>query len=420
MYYAPPCRRKEARANRSVSSGTVGLMLSLFMIALWSACSGNSVPPSTTAPAAAPSAAASFTISASLPSGSVNSTYSGTLTVSGGTAPYIFSLASGQLPAGTLLAENSGTISGTPTASGNFTFSVSVLDAKGASQQKSFQIAVGDPTTSSGGTGSGSGGSSGSSGGSGGGSGSSGGSSPTNGTNGNSGQSSFSSLQQGGGWGQYGQRGPNYVDCSPSPCDGISFWMAQNVSSPSLSGHASEFNVGGSGSFADALFNNHLIGPGSTQGLPDWNQTIVPSLHNFTYDVYFYGDNLGLSQAVEFDINQFFDSKGYIWGHECRIASGNEWDVWDAQNQSWTPTGVPCYPNSNSWNHLTIKVQRNSNDQLVYQSITLNGQTSNLNWTFSPGSTPNWYGLTINYQMDGNKQQQPYNVYLDNLTFSYD
>jgi len=24
---------------------------------------------------------------------------------------------------------------------------------------------------------------------------------------------------------------------------------------------------------------------------------------------------------------------GFIWGHECRIASGNEWDVFDNQSQ---------------------------------------------------------------------------------------
>jgi hypothetical protein len=35
--------------------------------------------------------------------------------------------------------------------------------------------------------------------------------------------------------------------------------------------------------------------PGSSQGMPDGNQTVVPTLHNFTYDVYFYGDNLGLA-----------------------------------------------------------------------------------------------------------------------------
>jgi hypothetical protein len=41
------------------------------------------------------------------------------------------------------------------------------------------------------------------------------------------------------------------------------------------------------------------------------------------------------------------------------------------------------------------------------------------NWTFGHGSTPGWYGLTIDYQMDGDGHQDSYNVYLDNLTFSY-
>jgi hypothetical protein len=74
---------------------------------------------------------------------------------------------------------------------------------------------------------------------------------------------------------------------------------------------------------------------------------------------------------------------------------------------------------SNSWNHVTIKVQRNANNSLQYDSITLNGQTSTLNWTFDPGSAPNWYGVTIHYQMDGDSKQDSYNVYLDNMTVSY-
>jgi hypothetical protein len=399
MLYTLPRRVKQIEVNRSVYQ-YAALSFVLFLIVSFSACSGNSVPPaapSTPPPTTTP--AVDLTISATLPAATVNAAYAGSLTVTGGTAPYSFAVASGELPTGVLLTGSSGAVTGMPTASGNFSFTVSVSDAKGDSQQKSLQITVAAPASSSG---SGSGTSNGS-----------------NAAAGNNGQSSFSSLQRSGGWGQYAQREPTYVDCSPSPCDGISFWMGQNISSPSLSGQASEFNVHGSGSFGDALFNNHLIGPGSTQGMPDDNQTIVPSLHNFTYDVYFYGDNMSLSQALEFDINQFFDGKGYIWGHECRIAGGNEWDVWDNQNQHWTHTGVPCYPNSNAWNHVTLKVQRNSNDELVYESITLNGDTSNLGWTFPHGSTPNWYGLTVNYQMDGNVNTDSYNIYLDNLTFSY-
>jgi major membrane immunogen (membrane-anchored lipoprotein) len=234
------------------------------------------------------------------------------------------------------------------------------------------------------------------------------------------GGSSFTSLQKSGGWGAYGQGPPNFVDCSPSPCDGISFWMSQNINSPSMSGSSTEFNVGGTTDYSDALYNNHLIGDLSSQGMPDSNHTLVPTYTKFTYDVYFWGSNLSLSQAVEFDINQFYNSMGFIWGHECRIAGGNEWDVWDNKNSKWVATGIKCNPISNYWNHLTIQVQRNSSNQLVYQSITLNGVTSNLNWTYDHGSVPSsWWGVTINYQMDGNYKQQSYDVYLDDLTFTY-
>ncbi len=237
---------------------------------------------------------------------------------------------------------------------------------------------------------------------------------------GGSSANSFSNIQAASGWGQAAQGPPSFVNCSPSPCDGITFGMQQGIQSPSMSGNASQFSVGGTSVYGDAFFNNHLIGAYSSQGLPDTNGTLVSSLHNFTYDVYFYGDNLSLSQALEFDINQFFNSTGLIFGHECRIAGGNEWDVWDNQNAHWKPTGIPCNPKSGAWNHVTIQVQRTSNNELLYQSITLNGNTQPLNWTFPAGTAPsNWYGVTINYQMDGDNRQDPYSIYLDKLTFSY-
>jgi hypothetical protein len=240
---------------------------------------------------------------------------------------------------------------------------------------------------------------------------------------GGSGGSSFTNLQHSGGWGEYGQIAPTYVDCSPSPCDGITFSMSQNIKSPSLSGEATEYNLGSDKDIAygDGLWNNHLIGSQSSQGMPDNNHDLVDTYHNFTYDVYFYGSNLALAQALEFDINQFFDKMGFIFGHECRIAAGNEWDVWDNVSAKWVATGIACNPIDNSWNHLTIVVERTSSNQLTYQSITLNGVTKTLNWTYGPGTAPSsWWGITINYQMDGNNKQSPYSVYLDQLTFTYE
>jgi hypothetical protein len=373
---------RQEHPNGTIVLHCLALLTLVSCVLFCNACSGFSVPASA-GTSSAPSSIPALAISGSLPSAAVGSVYSATLAVTGGTAPYVFSLASGQLPTGIQLGTSTGTISGTPNAAGSFSFAISVSDAKGNSKQQSLQIIVSSaPVTT--------------------------------------GANSFSNLQQSSGWAAYGQGPPSFVDCSPSPCDGITYSMAQGIKSPSMSGSAAQFNLSGTAVYSDALFNNHLIGAFSSQGMPDTNQTLVPTYHSFTYDVYFYGTNLELSQAVEFDINQFFDNLGFIWGHECRIAGGNEWDIWDNINQHWVPTGVACYPKDNSWNHVTIQVQRTPSNQLLYQSITLNGVTSTVNQYYNPGAAVNWYGVTINYQMDGNYEQSPYTVYLDDLTFSYE
>ena len=128
----------------------------------------------------------------------------------------------------------------------------------------------------------------------------------------------------------------------------------------------------------------------------------------------------GLSQALEFDINQFFDSMGFIWGHECRIAGGNEWDVWDNVNAHWVPTGIACYPKNNAWNHLTIQVERTSDNQLFYQTITLNGSPATLNQYYNHGFR-SFELVRRDHQLSGGREQSksPYSVYLDQLNFNY-
>jgi|SRR5450631_817532 hypothetical protein len=240
----------------------------------------------------------------------------------------------------------------------------------------------------------------------------------TVGSGGNSGQ--FANLQQQSGWTGYALLPPLYEICASCVPNGpqTTWAMTQGVKSPSLSGNSAQMDLGGQTVYSDALWNNHLIGDFSSQGLPDSNHSIIPNVHNFTYDVYFYATDLSVSQALEFDINQFVNGQSFIWGHECRIAGGNEWDIWDNPGQKWHPTGIACNPVSNSWNHLVIQAQRTSDNHLLFQSISLNGQTATLNYYESPTPTT-WYGITINYQQDGNYKQQPYSIWLDKLTFTY-
>ena len=69
----------------------------------------------------------------SLPVGNLNVAYTATLAASGELTPYTWSIASGALPAGLSLTSGTGVISGTPTATGTFSFTARVTAANGQS-----------------------------------------------------------------------------------------------------------------------------------------------------------------------------------------------------------------------------------------------------------------------------------------------
>lgn len=78
--------------------------------------------------------------SGGLPSGRVGSPYSGTVSATGGSAPLSWS-ASG-LPPGVTIGGSSGTLSGTPTASGTFTATITVTDSAGDKSSVTFTVVI--------------------------------------------------------------------------------------------------------------------------------------------------------------------------------------------------------------------------------------------------------------------------------------
>jgi hypothetical protein len=75
-----------------------------------------------------PAASQPLTVSGALPKATVGQAYNAVLSVSGGSAPYQFALASGSLPAGTTLSSSSGAISGKIITAGTYNFAVAVTD----------------------------------------------------------------------------------------------------------------------------------------------------------------------------------------------------------------------------------------------------------------------------------------------------
>ncbi len=79
-----------------------------------------------------------------LPTATRGTAYSQTLSASGGTAPYTYTLSAGSLPAGLTLASN-GTLSGTATAEGSFTVTVRATDAGNFTGDQAYSLTVAAP-----------------------------------------------------------------------------------------------------------------------------------------------------------------------------------------------------------------------------------------------------------------------------------
>jgi hypothetical protein len=198
---------------------------------------------------------------------------------------------------------------------------------------------------------------------------------------------------------------PGWEDCGA--CSGIGakgpsvpYSMSEGAQSPSLDGKSAVFWIGGNTPWGSAIWWKQLGGNAGATHL--------------VYDLYFFMNDPGASQALEFDVNQSVDGKKFIFGTECDIAAGNAWRVWDTANNHWMPTGASCQVNGNSWNHLTWEFER-VGGLTHFVAVTMNGYRQLVDKYYN-SKGGGYDELNVAFQMDGNHSQQNYQVWLDKVS----
>lgn len=93
-----------------------------------------------------PAAPPALTVVSPLPDAVANVSFNTVLSVSGGTAPYVWSVVSGSLPAGLSLGPSSGAITGTPIVGPAANFTLQVTDSAGSVTTNAFTLSVHLPT----------------------------------------------------------------------------------------------------------------------------------------------------------------------------------------------------------------------------------------------------------------------------------
>ena len=202
---------------------------------------------------------------------------------------------------------------------------------------------------------------------------------------------------------------PSWVSCSAvivSATCAAGLGTAQSTlsfhqSTPSLDGSAAKFTLGGNHPYSNELYWIPLGGGNNVS--------------HFTYDLWFYIDNGDAPQSLEFDVNQAFGGTRWTWGSQCDFDDTHHWDIWDPLNGLWRNTSIPCnhFP-SQTWIHVTWHLERVGN-QVHYISLDVGDQSYTVDTYYT--AQPHWYQeeIDVAFQMDGNWEQQPYTVWLDEV-----
>lgn len=179
--------------------------------------------------------------------------------------------------------------------------------------------------------------------------------------------------------------------------------MQRGISSPSLSGASTRFDIGGT-AWGAALFWLELGSHDDAQ--------------NLRYDLDFYIDSTSSAQALEFDVNQTANGNKYIFGTECDFRNTGTWRVWNGPAHTWASTGVGCpMPDAGTWHHLTWEFQR-SGGQAHFVAVTLDGNRHDVGMAFD-GLGQSGSGLDVAFQADLNASGGNVSVWLDNVGLSW-
>lgn len=177
-----------------------------------------------------------------------------------------------------------------------------------------------------------------------------------------------------------------------------------NVPQPSVDGTALE---------ASLLSGQPYVGIHVYRNLP-----LADTATSFELSLSFRFPNATSIQALEFTMNTWVNNQRWEWALQWEnIGDGSPppWRLWTGS--AWQSIGMTQQLSINTWHKLHLKGNI-SHGQVHYLSFSCDGVSAQLGQTFAPISSQG-DKLAVAVQLDGDAHEDPYQVYIDRVSFSW-
>lgn len=184
---------------------------------------------------------------------------------------------------------------------------------------------------------------------------------------------------------------------------GPDYNLTQGISSPSISGSATDFSVNGGPAYAGAYYFVE-------------QPTLANPVSNLRYefDLYIPGQYASTPQGIEFEVQQTTNGNTYNFAWQADYDS-NTWRVFNYTTKTWEPTGIQFQRFApDTWHHIAA-VFHAAGTQAIHDSLIVDGQTYNTNISHEATQTGTRLEFTNGFQVDLNAASTPYHVFVDNM-----
>jgi hypothetical protein len=176
-----------------------------------------------------------------------------------------------------------------------------------------------------------------------------------------------------------------------------------DTTTPSLDGDSSKFSIAALDPYANAYW---------------WyvdSPTYASSTHvAYEFELYIPSAARDASQAVEFEFQQSSGGMTYNFAWQANFGGGY-WRNFDYVSKAWVATTVSLSElTPDTWHLVRVEGTR-TDSTLTNTSITIDGNTHTVNSQFAAANTGFSDKFTNAFQLDSDKNMDPYSVYVDKM-----